>query len=114
MAYNTHLAERVREYLEKHPEFQFEEKKMFGGLGFMVNGKMCINISGDKLMCRFDPKEHPEIEEKSGYETMYMKGKSLYGYCYVQPYGFTSEIEFTYWMQLCLSYNHLARSSKKK
>jgi TfoX/Sxy family transcriptional regulator of competence genes len=55
MAYSTKLADRVREYLFRLPDLQIEEKKMFGGLAFLVNGKMCVNISGENLMCRFDP-----------------------------------------------------------
>lgn len=44
MAYNHDLANRVREYLSQMEGFQVEEKKMFGGLAFMVNGKMCIDV----------------------------------------------------------------------
>lgn len=53
MAYDTKLANRVREYLILFPELKIDEKKMFGGLAFMINGKMCINVSGENLMCRF-------------------------------------------------------------
>lgn len=55
MPYDEKLADRVRKYLKQIPRIQIEEKKMFGGLAFMVNGKMCINVSGENLMCRFDP-----------------------------------------------------------
>ena len=53
MAYDTKLADRIREYLAEIPNLKIEEKKMFRGLTFMVNGKMCINVSGENLMCRF-------------------------------------------------------------
>ena len=53
MAYNIELANKVRERLAKVPDIEIEEKKMFSGLSFLVNGKMCINISGDNLMCRY-------------------------------------------------------------
>jgi len=52
MAYNEKLADRVREALAHLPEV--EEKKMFRGVTFMVNGKMCVSVSGDEMMCRFD------------------------------------------------------------
>ena len=55
MPYDTHLADRIREHLVKFPNLKIEEKKMFRGLSFMVNDKMCVNVSGENLMCRFDP-----------------------------------------------------------
>lgn len=64
MAYDTKLAERVREYLVDFPNLTVEEKKMFRGLAFMVNGKMCICVSGENLMCRFDPNLQEELAEK--------------------------------------------------
>ena len=114
MAYDNNLAEKVREYLSNFPEINVEEKKMFGGLGFMVNEKMCINISGEKLMCRYDPVLEEEITEKPGFEPMIMKGKAMKGYCYVHSDGFDKKNDFEYWLDLCLEYNHRAKSSKKK
>jgi hypothetical protein len=55
MPYNTRLADKIRKYLSRFPELKIEEKKMFGGLSFMINSKMYINVSGENLMCRFDP-----------------------------------------------------------
>ncbi len=55
MAYNIELADRVRERLAKVPDIEVEEKKMFSGLSFLINGKMCINISHENLMCRYNP-----------------------------------------------------------
>ena len=50
MAYSITLANRVREYLAGIPHITVEEKAMFGGLAFLVNDKMCINIGEDTLM----------------------------------------------------------------
>jgi TfoX/Sxy family transcriptional regulator of competence genes len=80
MAYNTKLADRVREYLAHVPNIQIEEKKMFGGLAFMVNRKMCVNVSGENLMCRFDPSFQEEISKRKGFQTMIMKGKEYKGH----------------------------------
>ncbi|RYY89190.1 MAG: TfoX family protein [Chitinophagaceae bacterium] len=114
MAYDTQVADRVREYLVTIPGLQLEEKTMFSGLAFLVNGKMCINISHDKLMCRFDPARQEEIAERNGFQPMIMKGKEMAGYCYVQPAGFRSAADFRWWMDLCLAYNPKAKASKKK
>jgi TfoX/Sxy family transcriptional regulator of competence genes len=114
MAYDIKLADRIREYLTGFPKLKIEEKKMFSGVAFMVNGKMCVNVSEDNLMCRFDPDLQEEIAEKSGYEPMIMKGKELKGYCYVHPIAFKSKKDFEYWVGLCLAYNERAKSSRKK
>ena len=114
MAYDTKLADKIREYLTAFPKLNIEEKKMFSGVGFMVNSKMCVNVSGNNLMCRFDPALQDKIAEKNGYEPMIMKGKELKGYCYVQPDGFKSKKDFEYWVNLCLAYNERAKASKKK
>ena len=113
MAYNTKLADRVRDHLAHVPNIQIEEKKMFGGLAFMVNGKMCVNVSGENLMCRFEPSVQEEISKRKGFQKMIMKGKEYKGYCYVKPEGIKTENEFNYWIKLCLSFNHQAKSSKK-
>lgn len=114
MAYDIKLADRIREYLVQFPKLKIEEKEMFRGLAFMVNGKMCINVSGENLMCRFDPALQEEVAERNGFLPMIMKGKELNGYCYVEPEGFKRKADFEYWANLCLAFNEKAKSSKKK
>ncbi len=114
MAYDTQLANKIREYLSTFPKLKIEEKEMFKGLAFMVNGKMCVNVSGDNMMCRFDPSLQEDLAEKTGYLPMIMKGKNLKGYCYVEPIGFKNKKDFKYWVNLCLSFNEKAKASKKK
>jgi TfoX/Sxy family transcriptional regulator of competence genes len=113
MSYDTQLADKIREYLSEFPDLKIEEKKMFSGVSFMVNGKMCVNVSNENLMCRFDPTLHDQIAERNGYEPMIMKGKEVKGYCYVHPFGFKSKKDFEYWINLCLDYNKKAKASKK-
>ena len=114
MAYDTKLADRIRTYLDSIPDLKVEEKAMFSGLAFLVNGKMCINVSGDDLMCRFDPEREDEVAERVGFQPMVMKGKQLRGYCYVTEEGYKSKTSFEYWLELCLDFNAKAKSSKKK
>ena len=113
MAYDTLLADRVREYLATFPKLEIEEKKMFRGLAFLVNGKMCVNISGQNLMCRFDPTLKEELAEKTGFLPMIMKGKEYKGYCYVEPTGIKNKKDFEFWISICLDFNDRAKSSKK-
>lgn len=114
MAYDIKLADRVREYLAQATALDIEEKKMFRGLAFMVNDKMCVNVSGDNLMCRFDPALTEVLAERNGYLPMVMKGKEMKGYCYVEPSGFKTKKDFEFWIGICLDFNERAKSSKKK
>ncbi len=114
MAYDHHLANRVREYLANCKDITIEEKTMFGGLAFMVNGKMCVNVSGDQLMCRFDPQLTRELSERNGFLPMIMKGREYKGYCYVEPIGYKNKKDFDFWLSLCLDFNESAKASRKK
>lgn len=113
MAYDIALALRVRDYLQRTPGITIEEQKMFGGLAFLVNGKMCVNVTDAGLMCRFDPGILPEISIRRGYQPMVMRGKHLPGYCYVGPEGYNEPEDFAYWLETCLAFNDRAEPSKK-
>jgi TfoX/Sxy family transcriptional regulator of competence genes len=112
MAYSEKLAKRIREALATTPKV--EEKKMFRGMTFIVNGKMCVNVSGEELMVRFDPALQETIAEKSGFRTMIMKGRVYKGYGYVSQDAIKSKKDFDFWINLCLDFNGKAKSSKKK
>ena len=114
MSYNENLSHRVRIYLNATPNIYVQEKKMFGGLAFLVNGKMCINVGADKLMCRFDPTLTDYVAQKTGFLPMIMQGKELKGYCYVEPTGFESKEDLDFWLKLCLDFNERAKASIKK
>lgn len=111
MAYDLKLADRIREYLEEIPRLKVEEKTMFGGLAFLIKGKMCVNVSGNNLMCRFDAGDLERLSERKGFLPMVMRGRQLKGYCYVSPEGFKSKKDFQFWMELCLKFNPKARQS---
>lgn len=111
MAYNEKLADRVREALTHLSKV--EEKKMFSGVAFLVNGKMCVNVSHDDLMCRFDPALLESLSDRVGFRPMIMKGRQLKGYCYVSPEGFRTKKDFDFWINVCLDFNSKAKASKK-
>lgn len=112
MAYSIDLADRIREYLSMIPNIEVTEKRMFSGIAFMVNDKMCINVSGENMMCRFDPDLLEDLAEKRGFLPMHMKGKQMKGYCYVEPIGFNRKEDFEFWLNLCLDFNERAKPSK--
>lgn len=86
---------------------------MFRGLTFMVNGKMCVSVNNDNLMCRFDPNLQDKVEKRKGFQTLVMKGRAYKGYCYVSEEGCKTKKDFEYWLHLCLDFNDKAKSSKK-
>ena len=113
MAYNEQLAERIRISLMKK-KIHSVEKKMMGGLCFMVNDKMCVGIVKDNLMARIDPEIYEKALSKKGCSEMDFTGRPMKGYVYVEPNGILYDKELEYWVQLCLDFNPKAKSSKKK
>ena len=112
MAYNEKLTARIRQALAHLPKV--EEKRMFRGVAFMVNGKMCISAGDNKIMCRIDPSVHEEVLKRKGSETVKMKGREYKGYMYVSEEGIKAKKDLDYWVQLALDFNKLAKASKKK
>ncbi|WP_156307378.1 TfoX/Sxy family protein [Sphingobacterium endophyticum] len=114
MAYDLNLANKVREYLTEATALEVQEKTMFGGIAFLVDGKMCVNVSGEHLMCRIDPKQADQLNKRSGVEPMVMRGRKLDGYCLVNFDGYKDKKDLEFWIDACLKFNHLAERSKKK
>jgi TfoX/Sxy family transcriptional regulator of competence genes len=112
MAYNENLANRIRERLADLPNI--EEKQMMGGLTFMNNGKMCVGIIKDELMCRIDPNLHEMAVEKLGCRTMDFTKRPMIGYVLIEEIGMSSKKDFDYWIDLSLDFNSKAKSAKKK
>jgi TfoX/Sxy family transcriptional regulator of competence genes len=113
MAYNEKLAARTREIISKTHKIA-EEKKMFGGLCFMVNAKMCVGVEQDRMMVRLDPAIYEEVMEKEGCHPMDFTGKPMRGYVFVDASALTTEKKLAYWIGLALNYNAVAKASKKK
>jgi TfoX/Sxy family transcriptional regulator of competence genes len=112
MAYNEKLTARIREALAHLPNVA--EKRMFRGVTFMVNDKMCISAGDNKIMCRIDPSIHEEALKRKGSETVKMRGREYKGYVYVSEEGIKTKKDLDYWIRLALEFNKLAKSSKKK
>jgi TfoX/Sxy family transcriptional regulator of competence genes len=112
MAFDEHLAMRIRDSM-RHLE-DVEEKRMMGGLVFMVDGKMCVGIIKDELMCRIDPDRHAEVVEMNGCRTMDFTHRPMLGYILVEPAALRTTKELTSWIKLALDYNPKAKASKKR
>lgn len=112
MAYNEKLNDRIREAMFVFPNV--EEKHMFGGTCYMLNGKMCVGVVGDEMMCRIGPEAQNAALERNGCREMDFTGKPMKGYVYVAEEGMKSKKDFDYWIGLCVEYNGKAKASKKK
>ena len=112
MAYDQQLADRIRESLSEL--VHLEEKEMFQGLTFLVNDKLCVCVSGDKLLCRFDPILHEEMAEKNGFAEMVVKGRVYKGYGYLEPAAIRSQRDLAYWLQLALEFKPRAKTARKR
>ncbi len=113
MINNEQIANRIREALIDINDV--EEKKMFSGITFMVNGKMCLVARKVDMMVRIDPAIQEEALSKHGAELMVMKGRgAMNGYVLVSEEGMNTNKDFNYWVGLALEFNHRAKASKKK
>lgn len=112
MAYNEKLADRVREALSGTKKLV--EKKMFGGIAFMVSDKMCVGVDKDDLMLRCEPEHHDELLSKKGVRPFDLTGKPMKGWLLIGPEGTKSKKDFDWWIQTALESNKKATSSKAK
>jgi len=112
MAYNEQLTNRIREALAHLPNV--EEKRMFRGVTFMVNGKMCISAGNDEMMCRIDPAMYETALERNGSRAMIHRGRTMKGFLFVHEESIRSKKDFDYWINLALDFNKKARPAPKK
>jgi len=112
MPFDETLANRVAEKLMDLPDV--EEKIMFSGLVFMVDGKMCIGVMRDKIMLRINPESLDLLIDKDGWEHMAMGGTQMKGYILVSEDVINQNKELDYWINLALEFNPFAKASKKK
>ncbi|MCH7515422.1 MAG: TfoX/Sxy family protein [Bacteroidetes bacterium] len=114
MAYDEHLGDRIRQFIQSKTT-SFYDKKMMGGLVFMVNEKMCCGIHIDKkygdslLMAKIGEEAYEQEIKKEVCLPMDFTGKPMKGYIFVTPEGFDMDSDLEYWIQKALDFN-----SKKK
>jgi TfoX/Sxy family transcriptional regulator of competence genes len=113
MAYDNYLEERISRIIEAK-KVGFEAKKMMGGLCYLVEGKMLCGIVGDQLMARINPEIYQDSLKRDGVNEMNFTGRAMQGYVFVDPEAIDREDDLEYWLNLCLEFNPLAKSSKKK
>ena len=109
MAYSEYQADRVRQRLSGIN--LTEEKKMMGGLIFMVNDKMCVGLDiekstgKDRLMVRVGKAKHDQLIFKKGSREMDFTGKVMRGFLFIDPDGFDTEDDLDFWVEKALHFN---------
>lgn len=97
------LADRVRALLADQPDVV--EKRMFGALGFMVNGKLCVTARSTRIMCRIDPAEHDAAVAEDGCKTVVMGGRTYRGYVQVGADAVRTRRSLQRWVDRALAFN---------
>jgi TfoX/Sxy family transcriptional regulator of competence genes len=102
MAYDEELAERIRGLL---PAVPVTEKKMFGGLAFLVGGHMSVVASGKGgLMLRCDPADSERLVGEPGASRMVMRGKEMDGWLRVTGDAVAADADLTRWIEVGTTY----------
>lgn len=102
MSYDTELAERVMQQFEKlHP---FVDKKMFGGIAFMVNGHMCVGVVKDNLVVRVGKEHYAQALSKNGVTEFDFTGTPLTGWVYVDGAVINEEASLLAWLHQGLDF----------
>jgi TfoX/Sxy family transcriptional regulator of competence genes len=102
MAYDEVLAKQVRTALGKTPEVV--EKRMFGGIAFMVRGNMCCGVIGDRLMLRVGPVGYDTALSRPHAKPMDFTGRPIKGMIYVEPAGFGSPMDLKKWVERAMEF----------
>jgi len=103
VAYDEHLAERVRELLAARPGVL--EKRMFGGLAFLVGGNMSVSVSGQGgLLLRCDPAETDALVAKPHAARFEMRGRPMDGWLRVAPEGVRTKAQLERWVERGVAY----------
>jgi hypothetical protein len=102
MAFDEGVAQRLREMFADTTDVV--EKKMFGGIAFMVSGNMCCGVLGEELMARVGPEQYQRALKEPYVREMDFTGKPLKGFVYVGVQGFTSDEDLESWVGRCAQF----------
>jgi hypothetical protein len=103
MAYDEELADRIRELVVSEPDLT--EKKMFGGLAFLIGGNMAVAASGQGgVLVRVDPAQSDMLVATTNARLMEMRGRSMQGWLRVDPQDLRTKRQLAKWVELGTTY----------
>ena len=102
MAFSEELAERIRRRLARRKGI--EEKKMFGGIGFLLNGNLLVGVWKDSLIARLGPEGGDEALKEAHVEEFDITGRPMKGWVLVEPEGVTSDDQLKGWLQRAVKF----------
>jgi TfoX/Sxy family transcriptional regulator of competence genes len=103
MAYDEELAERVRDLIMGMADIS--ERRMFGGLAFLVDGHMAVVVSGQGgLMARIDPRDQAGLVDGTAVEPMVMRGRAMSGWVRVAASAIADDRSLQEWTDRCVAY----------
>jgi TfoX/Sxy family transcriptional regulator of competence genes len=102
MAFSEALAERIRQRLARRKNV--EEKKMFGGVGFLLNGNMLLGVWKDSLIVRLGPDEGEEALKEPHVKEFDITGRPMKGWVLVAPEGVEADDQLKGWIQRAVKF----------
>ena len=100
MASEPKTLDRVRKILSRQ---RVVEKRMVGGsLGFMVKGKLCVSVGGNRILVRVDKASRLKLLKKPGTRPMKLGGKTLTGFIFIDPAGYRTDAQLKAWIRQSL------------
>ena len=104
MAYDENLAQRIREQFEGLPGIV--EKKMFGGIAFMLNGNMATGVIGENLIVRVGTEHYQSALQQPHARPFDFSGRPMKGWVMVTPEGYEADMDLKIWVKQGLDYAH--------
>jgi TfoX/Sxy family transcriptional regulator of competence genes len=102
MAFDEHLAARIRAHLGKRTGLA--EKKMFGGIGFLMKGNMCCGVHRDALIVRLDPADTDRALTEPHTRVFDLTGRAMKGWILVDPQGLATAAQLGKWVDRAAKY----------
>ena len=106
-----HLIGALRTALAQRSDV--DERTMFGCYCFFVDGKLCMGVKGEELLVRLPPDRHGEFQEMQNTREL-SPGGCMQGYFWVEPNGYATRAQWSFWLDEALAYNPRAKASPRR
>ena len=106
-----HLIGALRTALAQRSDV--DERTMFGCYCFFVDGKLCVGVKGEELLVRLPPERHGEFQEMQNTREL-SPGGGMQGYFWVEPNGYATRAQWSFWLDEALAYNPRAKASPRR